>query len=45
MTTLGLPAPPGFTITTDARREYLRQGHEPGELKVQVTTALRQLED
>ncbi len=45
MTRLGLPVPPGFTITTDACREYLLQGREPGELKVQVTTALRQLED
>ena len=45
MTKLGLPVPPGFTITTDACREYLRQGHEPSALKVQVTTALRQLED
>ncbi|MET0967413.1 MAG: pyruvate, phosphate dikinase, partial [Nakamurella sp.] len=45
MTRLGLPVPPGFTITTDACREYLRQGVEPAELRVQVTTALRQLED
>ena len=45
MTRLGLPVPPGFTITTDACREYLRQGLEPAELRVQVTTALRQLED
>ncbi|GAA2578718.1 pyruvate, phosphate dikinase [Dactylosporangium fulvum] len=26
MTNLGLPVPPGFTITTDACREYLRTG-------------------
>ena len=45
MTRLGLPVPPGFTITTDACREYLRQGVEPAELRVQVTMALRQLED
>ena len=45
MTRLGLPVPPGFTITTDACRQYLVQGREPGELKVQVTTALRRLED
>jgi pyruvate,orthophosphate dikinase len=37
--------PPGFTITTEACREYLAQGKEPGELRVQVTMALRQLED
>jgi len=45
MTKLGLPVPPGFTITTEACREYLNLGTEPGELRVQVTTALRQLED
>jgi len=45
MTRLGLPVPPGFTITTEACREYLAQGSEPGELRVQVTMALRHLED
>jgi len=45
MTKLGLPVPPGFTITTEACREYLALGNEPGELRVQVTTALRLLED
>ncbi len=45
MTTLGLPVPPGFTITTTACREFLELGDEPGQLRVQVTTALRQLED
>jgi len=45
MTRLGLPVPPGFTITTEACREYLAQGSAPGELRVQVTMALRQLED
>ena len=27
MTRLGIPVPPGFTITTDACRAYLRQRH------------------
>jgi phosphoenolpyruvate synthase/pyruvate phosphate dikinase len=45
MTNLGLPVPPGFTITTEACREYLTRGSAPGELRVQVTMALRQLED
>src|SRR6188768_2774575 len=45
MTKLGLPVPPGFTITTEACREYLSQGSEPGALRVQVTMALRHLED
>ena len=37
MTRLGLPVPPGFTITTDACREFLSQGAEPADLRVQVT--------
>ncbi len=45
MTRLGLPVPPGFTITTEACRAYLANGKEPGELRVQVTMALRHLED
>ena len=45
MTRLGLPVPPGFTITTEACREYLAAGEPPGELRVQVTGALRTLED
>ena len=45
MTNLGLPVPPGFTITTEACRSYLVANKEPAELRVQVTQALRQLED
>ncbi len=45
MTNLGLPVPPGFTITTEACREFLADEAEPAELHVQVTMALRQLED
>ena len=45
MTNLGLPVPPGFTITTQACREYLAAGEEPAVLRVQVTMALRRLED
>ena len=45
MTRLGLPVPPGFTITTDACRYYLEQGRQPDQLRVQVTMALRGLED
>ena len=44
MTNLGLPVPPSFTITTEACREYLSHGSAPGELRVQVIIALRQLE-
>ena len=40
MTRLGLPVPPGFTITTEACRHYLEQGRRPDELRLQVTMAL-----
>ncbi|CAB4337168.1 unannotated protein [freshwater metagenome] len=45
MTKLGLPVPPGFTISTQACREYLVAGVEPAALRVEVTMALRRLED
>jgi pyruvate,orthophosphate dikinase len=45
MTKLGLPVPPGFTVTTEACRFYLERGEEPQSLRVQVTMALRRLED
>ena len=45
MTRLGLPVPPGFTITTEACRHYLAAGVLPSDLRVQVTRALRALED
>ncbi|WP_067782193.1 pyruvate, phosphate dikinase [Actinomyces vulturis] len=45
MTKLGLPVPPGFTVTTDACRAYLRDGEVPDELAVQVTRALREVEE
>ncbi|MBO0921095.1 pyruvate, phosphate dikinase [Cellulomonas sp. zg-ZUI222] len=45
MTRLGLPVPPGFTITTEACRAYMRTGEVPPELRVEVTMAVRHLED
>ncbi|MFD5075070.1 pyruvate, phosphate dikinase [Streptomyces sp. NPDC058371] len=44
MTRLGLPVPPGFTVTTRACREYLATGTEPEELGAQVDDALAGLE-
>ncbi|NUS72475.1 MAG: pyruvate, phosphate dikinase [Corynebacteriales bacterium] len=44
MTRLGLPVPPGFTITTQACREYLRTGTPPPELTAQVADHLTALE-
>lgn len=45
MTRIGLPVPPGFTITTEACRAYMASGQLPPELRVEVTMALRRLED
>lgn len=45
MTKLGLPVPPGFTISTDACREYLKRGEVPAELATEVTKNLRKVED
>jgi pyruvate,orthophosphate dikinase len=44
MTRLGLPVPPGFTITTEACRAYLRSGSEPGTLRGEVSAHLAELE-
>jgi pyruvate,orthophosphate dikinase len=44
MTNLGLPVPPGFTITTDACRYYLAEGTVPDGLDQEVTRHLRDLE-
>ncbi|KWX00124.1 pyruvate phosphate dikinase [Carbonactinospora thermoautotrophica] len=44
MTNLGLPVPPGFTITTEACRVYLASGAEPPELRDEVTEHLETLE-
>jgi pyruvate, orthophosphate dikinase len=44
MTNLGLPVPPGFTITTDACRVYLETGKEPPELEAEVDEHLAALE-
>src|SRR5690349_9291409 len=40
MTNLGLPVPPGFTITTDACRFYLEHGTTPPDLGDEVTEHL-----
>ncbi len=44
MTNLGLPVPPGFIITTDACRQYLRDGTVPDSLDGEVSEHLAQLE-
>ncbi|WP_017625163.1 pyruvate, phosphate dikinase [Nocardiopsis chromatogenes] len=44
MTNLGLPVPPGFTITTEACRAYLESGGMPEGMAGQVTEKLTALE-
>jgi pyruvate,orthophosphate dikinase len=44
MTNLKLPVPPGFTITTEACKAYLKSGREPEGLSEEVSTHLSALE-
>ncbi|MFI1766065.1 pyruvate, phosphate dikinase [Streptomyces sp. NPDC020800] len=44
MTNLGLPVPPGFTITTEACKVYLESGEEPVALRDEVSAHLDALE-
>ena len=44
MTRLGLPVPPGFTITTEACRHHLAHGSPPEGLAAEVTEHLADLE-
>src|SRR6266571_5824738 len=44
MTNAGLPVPPGFTIQTEACREYMRHGGVSKEVERQMDEALAKLE-
>ena len=45
MSSLGLPVPPGFTVTTEACVHYYANGQQyPGELKAQVDAGLATVE-
>ena len=44
MVQLGLPVPPGFTITTEACREFLSSGTVPTQLTEQIHKSLSNLE-
>ncbi|QNE77495.1 pyruvate, phosphate dikinase [Streptomyces finlayi] len=44
MTNLGLPVPPGFTITTEACKVYLDSGEAPAALREEVSAHLDALE-
>lgn len=46
MCTIGLPVPPGFTVTTEACRFYSEHEHAwPDELKAQVAEGIKHTED
>jgi pyruvate,orthophosphate dikinase len=44
MTNMGLPVPPGFTITTEACQAYLATGRQPAEMAEEVSEHLAALE-
>src|ERR1017187_5598596 len=44
MTNAGLPVPPGFTIQTEACREYMRRGGVTQEVDREMDEALAKLE-
>src|SRR5262245_13092908 len=44
ITVMGLPVPPGFTITTEACRAYLTTGAPPEGLAAEVSEHLHALE-
>ncbi|HTF10828.1 MAG TPA: PEP/pyruvate-binding domain-containing protein, partial [Asanoa sp.] len=44
MTNIGLPVPPGFTITTEACRAYLESGQQPDGLAEEIAKHLDALE-
>ncbi|HEX5696709.1 MAG TPA: PEP/pyruvate-binding domain-containing protein, partial [Acidimicrobiia bacterium] len=44
MTSLGLPVPPGFTITTEVCRQTMRTGEIPADLWNEVDAAVARLE-
>src|SRR5690606_7807362 len=45
MTRIGVPVPPGFTITTEACRHFQRERRHPEGLREQVAEALRRTEE
>src|SRR5208337_1848684 len=45
MTNAGLPVPPGFTVQTEACREYMRHNQVSSEVDRQTEAALKKLEN
>ena len=44
MTRLGIPVPPGFTITTEVCTHYMENGEFPSKLKKQLTESLLKID-
>jgi pyruvate, orthophosphate dikinase len=44
MTRIGIPVPPGFTITTEVCRQFLKTGQYPRGVREQVAANLKRLE-
>ncbi|BAT72341.1 pyruvate, orthophosphate dikinase [Thermosulfidibacter takaii ABI70S6] len=44
MTNIGIPVPPGFTVTTEACVEYMRTGNLPEGLEEQIKLGVREVE-
>ena len=45
MTKIGIPVPPGFVISTEACREYFKEGRLSEELKKEIEKALKIIEE
>jgi pyruvate, orthophosphate dikinase len=45
MTQLGVPVPSGFTISTDACRDYMREGTVPAGLEDEISVHIERLEE
>jgi len=45
MTNLGIPVPPGFTISAELCNEYIRTRTYPPELKAEVQASLKRVEE
>ena len=43
MTKMGIPVPPGLTITTEVCNHFIGQGDYPDELKSQITKSIKNL--
>ena len=44
MTHLGIPVPPGFTLSTEVCRHYMKKKSYPKDLESQVQSSLNQVE-